>query len=99
MGGCNRPFCNSSNGGSLNLEDCFELHDSDFALFSGVCTFLLKGPTNRVDDRPEPAACPSLVSDPVAIRASRFRFLGRPVNKPLTLPYLLPPLPLRLPPF
>jgi hypothetical protein len=43
MGGCNRPFCNSSNGGSLNLEDCFELHDSDFALFSGVCTFLLKG--------------------------------------------------------
>ena len=42
MGGRSRPFCNSSNGGSLNLEDCFELHDSDFALFSGVCTFLLK---------------------------------------------------------
>ena len=42
MGGRSRPFCNSSNGGSLNLEDCVELHDSDFALFSGVCTFLLK---------------------------------------------------------
>ncbi len=42
MGGRSRPFCNSSNSGSLNSEDCFELHDSDFALFSGVCTFLLK---------------------------------------------------------
>ena len=42
MGGRGRPFCNSANGGSLNLEDCVEFHDADFALFSGVCTFLLK---------------------------------------------------------
>jgi hypothetical protein len=36
MGGRSSPFCNSSNGGFLNLEDCVEVHDSDFALF-GVC--------------------------------------------------------------
>ncbi len=45
MGGRSRPFCNSSNGGSLNLEDCVELHDSDFALFHcppAFVPFLLK---------------------------------------------------------